>query len=168
MLLASSNYFKSGDDDFLFPLSSVSNVAQCWANLSCSHMKKKMTLNTYGYDCSHLFIIFPFFDLLGKFYCFIMKRKHAPIWILETERTGTLANDHFDDLYGAALNLPMCHRVFDDLFGGGSFYDGLKQRPIFFEHFLRTVIVLASLYLPFNKCVTPARLALSHRRTKML
>ena len=72
-----------------------------------------------------------------------------------------------DDIYGAALNLPMCHRVFDDLFGGGSFYDGLKQRLIFFEHFLRIVIVLASLYLPFNKCATPARLALSHRRTKM-
>ena len=97
-----------------------------------------------------------------------MKRKHAPISILETERTGTLANDHFDDLYGAALKLPMCHRVFDDLFGGGSFYDGLRQRLIFFEHLLRTVIVLASLYLPLNKCVTLARLALSHRQTKML
>ena len=135
MLLASSNYFKGGDDGFLFPLSSVSNVAQCWANLCCSHMKKKMTLNTYGSDCSHLFINFPFFELLGKFYCFIMKRKHTPISILETERTGTLANDHFDDFYGAALKLPMCHRVFDDLFGGGSFYDGLRQRLIFFEHF---------------------------------
>ena len=40
-----------------------------------------------------------------------MKRKNAPISILETELTDTLANDHFDDLYGAALNLPMCNRV---------------------------------------------------------
>ena len=122
-----------------------------------------MTLYTYCYDCGHLFINFPFFELLGKFYCFIMKRKHAPISILETERTNTLANDHFDHLYGATLKLPMCHRVFDDLFGGGSFYDGLRKRLIFFEHFLRTVIVLASLYLTLNKCVTLARLALSHR-----
>ena len=76
------------------------NVAQCWANLRCSHMKKKMTLNTFGYDCSHLFVNFSFFELLGKFYCFIMKRKHAPILILATEPTSTLANDHFDDLYG--------------------------------------------------------------------
>ena len=127
-----------------------------------------MTLNTYGYDCGHLFISFPFFELLGKFYCFIMKRKHAPISILETERTGTSANDHFDDLYGAVLKLPMymCRRAYDDLFGGGSFYDGPRQRLIFFEHFLRTVIVLASLYLPFNKCVTLARLPLSHRQKK--
>ena len=168
MLLASSNYFKSGDDGFLFPLSSVYNKAQRWANLRCSHMKRKMTLYTYCYDCGHLFINFPFFELLGKFYCFIMKRKHAPISILETESTNTLANDHFDHLYGAALKLPMYHRVFDDLFGGGSFYDGLGKRLIFFEHFLRTVIVLASLYLPLNKCVTLARLALSHRQTKML
>ena len=54
------------------------------------------------------------FELLGKCYCFIMKRKNAPISILvilETEFTGTLANDHFDDLYGAALHLPMCNRV---------------------------------------------------------
>ena len=74
-------------------------------------------------------------------------------------------------IYTAALKLPMCHRVFNDLFGGGSFYDGLRQRLKFFEHFLRTDVVLASLvslYLPFNKCVTLARLALSHRQTKML
>ena len=95
-------------------------------------MKNKMTLNTYCYDCGHLFINFSFFELLGKFYWFIMKRKNAPISILETELTDTLANDHFDDLYGAALNLPMCNRVkkeekalclavvFDELFGGGS------------------------------------------------
>ena len=95
-------------------------------------MKKKITLNTYCYDCGHLFINFSFFELLGKFYCFIKKRKHAPISILETELTGTLGNDHFDDLYGAALNLPMCNRVkkdekalclavvFDELFGEGS------------------------------------------------
>ena len=74
-------------------------------------MKKKMTLNSYCYDCGHLFINFSFFELLGKFYCFIMKRKNAPISILETELTGTLANDDFDDLYGAALNLPMCNRI---------------------------------------------------------
>ena len=74
-------------------------------------MKKKMTLNNYGYDCCHLFINFPFFELPGKFTYFIMKGKHAPISILETELTDTLANDDFDDLYGAALNLPMCHRV---------------------------------------------------------
>ena len=85
-------------------------------------MKKKMTLNTYCYDCGHLFINFSFFELLGKFYCFIMKRKNAPMQILETELTDTLA----------ALNLPMCNRVkkeekalflavvFDELFGGGS------------------------------------------------
>ena len=78
------------------------------------------------------FVNFSLFELLGKFYCFIMKRKNAPISILETELTDTLANDHFDDLYGAALNLPMCNRVkkeekalclavvFDELFGGGS------------------------------------------------
>ena len=83
-------------------------------------MKKKMTLNTYCYDCGHLFINFSFFELLGKFYCFIMKRKNASISILETELIDTLANHHFDDLYVAALNLPMCHRVFDELFGGGS------------------------------------------------
>ena len=47
-------------------------------------------------------------------------------------RTSKLANDHFDDWYGAALNLPMCNHVkkeekalclavvFDELFGGGS------------------------------------------------
>ena len=64
-----------------------------------------------------MFINFPFFELLGKFYCFIMKQKHAPISILETELTGTLANDHFDDIYGTALNLEMCHLVFDVLFG---------------------------------------------------
>ena len=74
-------------------------------------MKKKMTLSNYGYDCGHLFINFSFFELLGKFYCFIMKWKNATISILETELTDTLANDDFDDLYGAALNLPMCHRV---------------------------------------------------------
>ena len=75
-------------------------------------MKKKMTLNTYCYDCGHLFINFSFFEWpLGKFYCFIMKRKKEPILILETELTDTLANDRFDDLYGAALSLPMCNRV---------------------------------------------------------
>ena len=37
----------------------------------------------------------------------------------------------------------------------------------FFVNFF-THCVLASLFLPFNKCVTPARLALSHRQTKML
>ena len=95
-------------------------------------MKKKITLNTYCYDCGHLFINFSCFELLGKFYCFIMKRKNAPMPILETELTDILANDHFDDWYGAALNLPMCNRVkkeekalclavvFDELFGGGS------------------------------------------------
>jgi len=51
------------------------------------------------------------FELLGKFYCFIMKRKNAPMQILETQLTDTLANDHFDDWYWAALNLPMCNRV---------------------------------------------------------
>ena len=78
------------------------------------------------------FINFFFSELLGKFYCFIMKRKNAPMPILETELTDTLANDHFDDWYGAALNLPICNRVkkeekalclavvFDELFGGGS------------------------------------------------
>ena len=40
-----------------------------------------------------------------------MKRQNAPMPILETELTDTLANDHFDDWYGAALNLPMCNRV---------------------------------------------------------
>ena len=54
--------------------------------------------------------------------------------ILETELTDTfqLANDHFDDWYGDALNVPMRNRVkkeekalclavvFDELFGGGS------------------------------------------------
>ena len=51
---------------------------------------------------------------------------------LKPNSRDTLANDHFDDLYGAALNLPMCNRVkkeekalclavvFDELFGGGS------------------------------------------------
>ena len=85
-------------------------------------MKKKITLNTYCYDCGHLFINF----FLGKFYCFIMKRKNAPMPILETE----LTDNHFDDWYGAALNLPMCNRVkkeekalclavvFDELLGG--------------------------------------------------
>ena len=128
-------------------------------------MKKKMTLNTYCYDCGHLFINFSFFELLGKFYCFIMKRKNAPIIILETELTDTLANDHFDDLYGAALNLPMCNRVkkdkkalclavvFDELFGRGSllYYDGLRQRLIFLGHFfvnILAVIVCWYLYLP--------------------
>ena len=74
-------------------------------------MKKKITLNTYCYDCGHLFINFSFFELPEKFYCFIMKRKNAPMPILETELTDTLANDHFDDWCGAALNLPMCNRV---------------------------------------------------------
>ena len=128
-------------------------------------MKKKMTLNTYCYDCGHLFINFSFFELLGKFYCFIMKRKNAPISILETELIDTLTNDHFDDLYGAALNLPMCNRVkkdqkalclavvFDELLGRGSllYYDGLRQRLIFFGHFfvnILTVIVCWYLYLP--------------------
>ena len=49
-----------------------------------------------------------------------------------TEPTDTLASNHFDDLYGAALNLPMCNRVkkekkalclavvFAELFGEGS------------------------------------------------
>ena len=96
-------------------------------------MKKKITLNTYCYDCGHLFINFSFFELLGKFYCFIMKRKNAPMPILETELTDTLANDHLGDWYGGpALNLPMCNRVkkeekalclavvFDELFGGGT------------------------------------------------
>ena len=95
-------------------------------------MKKKMTLNTYCYDCGHLFINFSFFELLGEFYCFIMNRKNAPMPILETEPTDTLANDHFYDWYGAALNLPICNHVkkeekalclavvFDELFGGGS------------------------------------------------
>ena len=88
-------------DRFLFPLSSVSKCGSVLSTSApCSHMKKKMTLNTYGYECSHLFINFSFFELLGKFYCFIMKRKHAPISILATEPTSTLANDHFDDLYG--------------------------------------------------------------------
>jgi len=49
-----------------------------------------------------------------------MKRKNAPISTLETDLTDTLANNHFDDLYRAALNLPMCNRVFDELFGGRS------------------------------------------------
>ena len=147
-------------------------------------MKKKMTLNNYGYDCCHLFIHFPFFELLGKFTRFIMKRKNATISILETELTGTLANDDFDDLYGAALNLPMCHRVKKGekaLFFKLSFlmscseevafYDGLRQRLIFFGHFfvnILTVIVRWHLCLPFNKCVTPERLALSRRGKKML
>ena len=46
---------------------------------------------------------FSFFELLGKFYCFIMKWKNAPTPILETELTDTLANDHFDDWYGPGL-----------------------------------------------------------------
>ena len=95
-------------------------------------MKKKMTLNTYCYDCGHWFINFSFFELLGEFYCFIMNQKNAPMPIFETELTHTLANDHFDDWHGAALNLPMCNRVkkeekalclavvFDELFEGGS------------------------------------------------
>ena len=52
-----------------------------------------------------------------------------------------------------------------------AFYDGLRQRLIFFGHFfvnLFTVTVCWNLYLPFNKCVTPARLALSRREKKML
>ena len=40
-----------------------------------------------------------------------MKGKPPTSIHFETEGTGTLANDHFDDLYGAALNLPMCNRV---------------------------------------------------------
>ena len=40
-------------------------------------------------------------EFLEKFYSI-----SQPISILETELTDTLANDHFDDLYGAALNLP--------------------------------------------------------------
>ena len=79
-----------------------------------------------------MFINFPFFEMLGKFYCFIMKRKNAPISTLETDLSDILANNPFDDLYGAALNLPMCNCVkkeekalclavvFDELFGGGS------------------------------------------------
>ena len=52
-----------------------------------------------------------------------------------------------------------------------AFYDGLRQRLIFFGHFFvnfLTVIICWHLNLPFNKCVTPTRLALSHRVKKML
>ena len=112
-------------------------------------MKKKMTLNTYCFDCGHLFINFSSFELLGKFYCFIMKRKNAPMPILETELTDTLPNDHFhfDDWYGAALNLPMCNRVkreekalclavvFDELFGGGSLLRWFEAEADFLRTF---------------------------------
>ena len=50
-----------------------------------------------------------------------------------------------------------------------AFYDGLRQRLIFFGHFFvnfLTVIVCWHLYLSFNKCVTLARLALSRREKK--
>ena len=120
---------------------------------------------------------------LGKFYCFIMKRKNAPMPILETELTETLANDHFDDWHGAALNLPKCNRakkeekalclavVFDELFGGGSLLWWFEVEADFLQTFfvnILTVIVCWHLCLPFNKYVTPARLALSHREKKML
>ena len=68
-------------------------------------MKKKMTLNTYGYDCGQLLMNFSPFE----FYCFIIKGK-LPTSINRTY-WHFIANDHFDDLYGAALNLPMCNRV---------------------------------------------------------
>ena len=53
-----------------------------------------------------------------------------------------------------------------------AFYDGLRQRLIFFGHFFCKYFDCHSVYwhlnLPFNKCVTPTRLALSHRVEKML
>ena len=56
---------------FLFPLSSEKE--NYWI-LNC-------------YDCGRLFINFPFFELLGKFYCFIMKRKNASISLNFWNRT---------------------------------------------------------------------------------
>ena len=113
-----------------------------------------------------------------------MKRKHAPKLILEAERTRTLVNHHFDDLYGVALNLPNVPSCKEgrksslfklsflmSCWEEEVFYDGFRQRLIFFEIFFvnfETHCVLVSLFLPFNKFVTPARLALSHRQTKML
>ena len=132
--------------------------------------------------CEHGFIRI-IFELLGKCYCFIIKRKHASVLILEAERTRTLVNHHFDYLYGVALNLSMCHRVRKGekalclscrfwwvvgrrkssmmVLGRGWFSSDIFV--IFLTH-----CVLASLFLPFNKCVTLARLTLSHRQTKML
>ena len=54
-------------------------------------MKKKMTLKTYGYDCGQ-FINFS----RSEFYCFIVKGKLPTSIHFETQRTGTLANDHID------------------------------------------------------------------------
>ena len=52
-----------------------------------------------------------------------------------------------------------------------AFYDHLKKRLIFVGHFfvnILTVIVCWHLYLPFNKCVTPARLVVFRREKKIL
>ena len=77
-----------------------------------------------------------------------MKRKHAPILILEAERTRTLVNHHFDDLYGVALNLPNVPSCKEgrksslfklsflmSCWEEEVFYDGFRQRLIFFGHF---------------------------------
>ena len=134
-----SNYFKSGDDRF--PLSTLK-----W--------KRKWLWILIVPDCGRLFINFPLFELLGKFYCFIMNRKNAPISTLETDHSGILANNHFDDLYGAALNLPMCHRVFDELFGGGS----LLWRFEVEADFLRTFFInFLTVIVCWHLCICPFR-----------
>ena len=89
-------------------------MSKCGSVLSKSELFPYKKENDFEYLLLRLwpfFVNFSLYELLGKFYCFIMKRKNAPTSILETELIDTLANDHFDDLYGAALNLPMCNRV---------------------------------------------------------
>ena len=67
------------------------SAEQIWA---APDIKKKMTLNTYCYDCGHLFINFPFFWIAREVLLlpYEAERCTKPI---ETERTGTLAKDHF-------------------------------------------------------------------------
>ena len=53
-----------------------------------------------------------------------------------------------------------------------AFYNGLRHEADFlrtlFCKFFDCHCLLACLFLSFNKCITQARLALSHRQTKML
>ena len=169
MLLYSFAQITSKIQDFLFPLSGVSNVVVeqiCAAPTSTREWLWLLWL--WLWPVVHKFPPF-------EFYCFIMKRKPPILLFTLKQNARILVNDHFDDLYGAALNLPISHRlkkgekavclavVFDELFGGGSPLWWFEAEADFLRTFLCEVFdchcVLAPLYLPFNKCVTPARLA---------
>ena len=97
---------KSGDDDFILPLSRITSVV-CWTHLIFSHMKKNKSVRVLTVP----FVYGSLFELLGKSYWFIEAETGHQYQFTWKQNALTWVNDHFDDyraVWSINNDMPSC------------------------------------------------------------